>query len=160
MSEAEAEEAAQTALAIVWARWPQLMHWDPGRQAGYLWGIASNLWIGHSRDEERRRMLVERLARTDPDLVVTGGEIVVTSRADIPHQAAEDAQAEQELEHVLNHPKLNSNYRASLRGVDAGQSAGERARAKGITEQAERVATHRARRRIQEIMKHEGGETQ
>ncbi|MFF4661376.1 RNA polymerase sigma factor [Streptomyces sp. NPDC001381] len=160
LSTGEAEEVAQAALVVVWVRWPQLMHWEPGRQAGYLNGILRNLVVAHGRGEERRRKLMERLARTDPDLVVADGEIVATSRADIPHQAAEDAQTEQELEHLLNHPQLNSNYRDSLLGVDAGQSTRERAQAKGITGGAERVATHRARRRIQQIMKHEGGENQ
>ncbi|MGW2767326.1 hypothetical protein [Streptomyces sp. NPDC001275] len=55
---------------------------------------------------------------------------------------------------------MNSNYRGSLRGVDAGQTAKERAQAKGTTEEAERVATHRARRRIQQILKRKGGENQ
>ncbi|MFB6931263.1 hypothetical protein [Streptomyces chartreusis] len=160
MRAAEAEEVAQAALVIVWTRWPQLMDWEPPRRVGYLDGIVRNLAAGHGRDEARRRKLVEHLARLDPDLVVADSEIVTTSSADIPHQAAEDAETEQELERLLNHPQLNSNYRDSLRGVDAGQTAKERAQAKGTTEETERVTTHRARRRIQQILKLEGGENQ
>lgn len=160
LSAAEAEEVAQAALVVVWVRWPQLVDWEPGRQAGYLNGILKNLVVARSRCEERRRKLVERLARLDPDLVVAEAEFVTISSADIPHQAAEDAETEQELDRLLNHPQLNSNYCDSLRGVDAGQTAKERAQAKGITEEAERVTTHRARRRIQQILKLEGGENQ
>ncbi|MGW6958789.1 RNA polymerase sigma factor [Streptomyces chartreusis] len=160
LSAAEAEEVAQAALVVVWARWPQLMDWEMPRRAGYLDGIVRNLAADHGRDAARRRKLVKDLARLDPDLVVAGAEIVTTSSADIPHQAVEDAETEQELERLLNHPQLNSNYRNSLRGVDAGQTAKERAQAKGTTEETERVTTHRARRRLQQILKLEGGENQ
>ncbi|MGW2767325.1 hypothetical protein [Streptomyces sp. NPDC001275] len=72
MSATEAEEVAQAALVVVWVRWPQLVDWEPGRQAGYLNGIVKNLVVARSRCEERRRTLMERLARLDPDLVVAG----------------------------------------------------------------------------------------
>ncbi|MGW7469300.1 RNA polymerase sigma factor [Streptomyces xantholiticus] len=148
---AQAEDLVQNALLVLWLKWPTLWDWEAKRQWGFFKGIVRRMIPGYYEGEKRRRTLPAKVLRSDPDIDVVGGEIAVTAAAEIPHQAAADRATLDELQHLLTHPLLSPNYRNSLRLVDEGLSALERAELNGTTEGAERVRTHRARARAQQI---------
>ncbi|MFF3020724.1 RNA polymerase sigma factor [Streptomyces sp. NPDC057939] len=147
----QAEDLAQDALKVLWVKWPLLHAWEQYRQILYFRRIWTNLLLNLFRMEKRRKAAHERACQSGHDREIVGGEIVTTAAADIPHQAVEDKATLDELEHLLTHPQLKSNYRDSLRLVDEGLSTKERAKVKGIDEGAERVQTHRARVRARAI---------
>ncbi|MFE9846607.1 RNA polymerase sigma factor [Streptomyces goshikiensis] len=151
LSHAQAEDLAQDALKVLWVKWPLMHAWEQYRQVLYFRRITTILLLNFIRREMRRKSAHEKVYRSRHDREVVGDEIVTTTAAEIPHQAVEDKVTLDELEHLLTHPQLKSNYRDSLRLVDEGLSTKERAESNGISEGAERVQTHRARVRAQAI---------
>ncbi|MFJ8078870.1 RNA polymerase sigma factor [Streptomyces sp. NPDC096176] len=148
---AQAEDLVQNALLVLWLKWPALWDWEAKRQWGFFKGIVRRMIPGYYEGEKRRRTLPQKALRSDPDIEIVGGEIAVTAATEIPHQAAADRATLDELQHLLTHPRLAPNYRASLQHVDDGLTVQERAELHGTTEGAERVRTHRARARAQAI---------
>ncbi|MER6612230.1 RNA polymerase sigma factor [Streptomyces xantholiticus] len=154
-SRADAEDIVHDALLVTWMRWPLISTWSTARRRGYYRGVVIKMNSGFVRGEIRRRTLVRKIALKEPDLVIDGSEIVATAAADIPHQASENKETEQEMHRVIG--QLRPDYRTSLELVDQELSARERAEIKGITEGTERAQTHRARAKAQAIKKSEEG---